>query len=127
MTADLFTEQTWNKLLENGQLRKQDEAFDPEPVVKLFGLPGEATWLLTEIDPESPDIAFGLCDLNLGCAELGTVSLSEITDFFDLGVVWEFKAEAPISRYAAVALKAGRIIEYGLDEPEEQSSGTPTT
>ena len=127
MTADLFTEQTWNKLLENGQLRKQDEAFDPEPVVKLFGLPGEATWLLTEIDPESPDIAFGLCDLNLGCAELGTVSLSEITDFFDLGVVWEFKAEAPISRYAALALKAGRIIEDGLDEPEEQSSGTPTT
>jgi hypothetical protein len=34
--------------------------------------------ILTEIDPEDPDIAFGLCDLGFGYPELGSVSLSEL-------------------------------------------------
>jgi hypothetical protein len=39
-----------------------------------------ATWLLTELDPEDPDIAFGLCDLGMGFRELGNVRLSEMAD-----------------------------------------------
>ena len=38
----------------------------------------DAPGSLTEIDPEDPDIAFGLCDLGMGCPELGSVSLSEL-------------------------------------------------
>ena len=41
------------------------------PVVKLFTPDVNATWLLTELDPEDPDISFGLCDLGVGCPELG--------------------------------------------------------
>ena len=33
-----------------------------------------ATWLLTEIDPDDHDHAFGLCDLGQGFPELGYVS-----------------------------------------------------
>jgi hypothetical protein len=51
---------------------------DVFPVVKLFTPWGGATWLLSELDPEDEDIAFGLCDLGFGCPELGSVSLSEL-------------------------------------------------
>ena len=50
----------------------------PLPVVKLFTPDASATWLLTELDPADPDLAFGLCDLGLGCPELGYVRLSEL-------------------------------------------------
>jgi Protein of unknown function (DUF2958) len=79
----LLTADIRKKLLRNGKLRQQREQEDkPEPdfwpVVKLFTPDAGCTWLLTEIDPEDPDIAFGLCDLGLGCPELGSVSLSEL-------------------------------------------------
>jgi hypothetical protein len=71
------------RLLCNGRARlqrQQDEQPGPDfwPVVKLFTPDAGCTWLLTEIDPEDPDIAFGLCDLGFGCPELGSVSLSEL-------------------------------------------------
>jgi hypothetical protein len=79
----LLTADIRKKLLRNGKLRQQREQEDkPEPdfwpLVKLFTLDAGCTWLLTEIDPEDPDIAFGLCDLGLGHPELGSVSLSEL-------------------------------------------------
>jgi hypothetical protein len=79
----LLTADIRQRLLRNGKLRQQREQEDkPEPdflpVVKLFTPDGGCTWLLTEIDPEDPDIAFGLCDLGFGCPELGSVSLSKL-------------------------------------------------
>ena len=79
----LLTADIRKKLLRNGKHRQQREQEDkPEPdfwpVVKLFTPDGGCTWLLTEIDPDDPDIAFGLCDLGMGCPELDSVSLSEI-------------------------------------------------
>ena len=59
-------------LLENG--RAQRAALDFEPVVKLFTPDGNATWLLTELDPNG-HLAFGFCDLGQGEPELGYVSL----------------------------------------------------
>jgi hypothetical protein len=38
----------------------------------------QCTWLLTELDPNDPDIAFGLCDLGMGFPELGGVSVTEL-------------------------------------------------
>jgi hypothetical protein len=79
----LLTADIRKRLLRNGRVRQhRDEAGDPEPdfvpVVKLFTPDAGCTWLLTEIDPEDPDIAFGLCDLGLGHPELGSVSLPEL-------------------------------------------------
>jgi hypothetical protein len=31
--------------------------------VKLFGTDANCAWLLSELDPDDPDIAFGFCDL----------------------------------------------------------------
>ena len=54
------------QLLANGRESLQNPGFDPVPVVKLFTPDAGATWLLTEIDPDHHDHAFGLCDLGLG-------------------------------------------------------------
>ena len=58
----LLTADIRKKLLRNGKLRQQREQEDkPEPdfwpVVKLFTPDAGCTWLLTEIDPDDPDIA----------------------------------------------------------------------
>lgn len=88
---------------------------DPKPVVKVFTPDAGATWLLTEIDPDNPDIAFGLGDLGLGCPELGYVSLTELGAVRGrLGLPVEldryFRADKPLSAYAAAARAAGRIV-----------------
>ena len=70
----LFTKAQHDRLLANGRNRDRDHA----PVVKLFTPDAACTWLLSEIDPENPDLAFGLCDLGIGCPELGSVSLAEL-------------------------------------------------
>jgi hypothetical protein len=64
--------------LSNGRKTLQNPDFDPAPVVKLFTPDGGATWLLTEIDPDDHDHAFGLCDVGLGAPEMGWVSLAEL-------------------------------------------------
>jgi len=107
-----------DRLLANGRrqdpVRGTEDEIDFHPVVKLFTPDAGCTWLLTEIDPDEPDIAFGLCDLGLGFPELGTVSLTELASVRGrLGLPVEvdrhFKATKPISRYAADASAAGHI------------------
>ncbi|MCA1398403.1 MULTISPECIES: DUF2958 domain-containing protein [unclassified Bradyrhizobium] len=88
---------------------------DHLPVVKLFTPDGGATWLLTECDPDEPDLLFGLCDLGLGCPELGYVSLAEIMEVRGrLGLPVErdlhFVADKPLSAYADEARAKGRIV-----------------
>ncbi len=95
-------------------------AIDFKPVVKLFTPDAGATWLLTEIDPENPDNAFGLCDLGMGFPELGSVSLSQIADLRGgIGLPVErdryFKAEHPLSVYARAARTNSRITETPAD------------
>ena len=51
---------------------------DFEPIVKLFTPDGNATWLLTKLDPNDEYLAFGLCDLGQGEPELGYVSPPEL-------------------------------------------------
>jgi len=78
----LLTQKIYNKLLANGRKRHAvqgtEQEYDPMPVVKLFAPDGSATWLLTEIDPDDPDIAIGLCDLGFGFPEFGPVHLPEL-------------------------------------------------
>ena len=106
------------KLLANGRAalkgRQQGRDIDPNPVVKLTPDAG-CTWLLTEIDPDDTDCAFGLCDLGLGFPELGYVSLGELQSVRGkLGLPIErdrsFDADKTLSAYAEEARSAGRIV-----------------
>ncbi|MER8882420.1 DUF2958 domain-containing protein [Mesorhizobium sp. M0816] len=114
----ILTQDLREKLLANGRqqlpLRGTGGEIDFMPVVKLFTPDAGATWLLTEIDPEDPDIAFGLCDLGLGCPELGSVSLTELASVRGrLGLPVErdrhFRADKPLSAYAEEARRLGRL------------------
>ncbi len=114
----LITKREHQELLANGRksaATPAGERFDPMPVVKLFTPDGPCTWLLSELDPSEPDIAFGLCDLGVGFPELGSVRLSELESIRgSLGLPVErdlfFVAEQPLSAYADAATKSGRIV-----------------
>ena len=111
----LITDEQRAQLLDNGRQSLENENFDPPPVVKLFTPDADATWLLTEIDPDDHDHAFGLCDLGQGFPELGYVSLAELQSVRGrLGLAVErdlhFIATKSISAYAREARLAERIV-----------------
>jgi hypothetical protein len=115
----LITSAQREKLLENSRAQlaaidRQDQVIDFEPVVKLFTPDGNATWLLTELNPDI-DLAFGLCDLGLGQPELGYVSLLELAAVRgSLGLPLErdlyFAPTRTIVAYAELAREHRRIV-----------------
>ena len=72
----LLTKIIKEKMVKNHN--SQDGTKDFKAILKLFDPTGASTWYLSELDPET-NIAFGLCDLGVGCAELGFVSLNELS------------------------------------------------
>jgi hypothetical protein len=115
----LITDSLTQKLLANGRAQRaaidNDQlALDFKPVVKLFTPDAQCTWLLTELDPDG-GLAFGLCDLGLGCPELGYVSLAELSTVRGkLGLPIErdrhFEADKTISAYTDEARSHGHIV-----------------
>lgn len=115
----LLTKDQHAQMLKNGEINAQRQmdgldTIDHRPVVKLFTPDAACTWLLSELDPEDIDIAFGLCDLGFGTPEMGSVRLSEIAAVRGrLGLPVErdlhFTATKPLSVYADEARIAGHI------------------
>jgi len=111
----LITDEQCAQLLANGRQSIENPDSDPRPVVKLFTPDAGATWLLTEIDTDDQNRAFGLCDLGHGFPELGYVSLGELEG---LRGAWglrierdlHFIADKRLSVYAREARLAGRIF-----------------
>lgn len=104
----------YEQLLQNGS--PENRGKDHNPVVKLFYPGTGCTWLLTEIDPEEPRLAFGLCDLGMGFPELGHVDLDEM-DSVKIKGIWSierdlyFQGKYPISVYASAARMNDQITE----------------
>jgi hypothetical protein len=115
-----ITQDRHARMLANGKANAERMAGDGNtqdfwPVVKLFCPWGGATWLLSELDPEDPDIAFGLCDLGFGCPELGSVRLSELAAVHGPGGLRierdrHFKPTKSLTAYAAEATDKGRVL-----------------
>ena len=111
----LLTKEQEHRLLAQGRCNAgRERSEDFKPIVKLFCPWGGATWLLSELDPEDTDIAFGLCDLGMGCPELGTVRLSELDSVRGPGGLrierdrW-FRPAKTLSAYAEEASREQRI------------------
>lgn len=109
---ELFTKAQFEQLIANGRNRDQDHP----PVVKLFTPDAQCTWLVSEIDPDENDLAFGLCDLGMGYPELGYIDLIEIRAARgQLGLRVErdfsFTGKYPMSIYAEAARQAEHIVE----------------
>jgi hypothetical protein len=114
----LITKTQHEQLIANcqAQIARMDAGesdIDFKPVVKLFTPDAQCTWLLTELGND--DIAFGLCDLGMGCPELGYVCMRELRELRGpLGLRIEcdlhFEADKSISAYADEARTHGRIV-----------------
>lgn len=116
--ALLITKAQKARLLKNGLAVRHGEADggDLLPVVKLFTPDAQCTWLLTELDPDNHDMAFGLADLGLGLPELCWIWLPEIRNLRGkLGLPVErdkhWEPAGTIDQYADAARAAGNITE----------------
>ena len=97
--------------LENNGRRQQavkdtENEIDFAPVAKLYTPLADAIWLLTEIDPEDADMAFGLHDPGNGYPELCYFSLTELERRFAQMSVRrdkEFHTDEPLSVYVRKA------------------------
>jgi len=112
---ELFTRAQFALLLQNGEAYNADPDFNPKPIVKLFNPVGSATWLIASVDPNNPDIAFGLCDLGMGCPELGSVSIEELSNVkgpLNLGIERDihWQADKTLGEYADEARQHRRIV-----------------
>lgn len=105
----LFNQEQYKQLIENG--RNPDK--DHKPVAWIHILFNRCQWLISELDPANPSIAFGLCDLGQGFPELGYVDLDELLHAVNLpcniGNDVSFKAKYPMSVYAAAAREMSEI------------------
>ncbi len=111
------TDEQFEQLLNNGANRDQDHA----PVIKIEMSKADfkATYLLSEIYPADPTIAFGLCDLHMGFPELGDVDLMELAEAaskYRLSVtVSPIERQYPMSVYARAARLEGEITTDEAD------------
>lgn len=115
MRRPLITRSQREQMLAYGVASASGADINPLPVVKLFTPDASCTWLLTELDPKDPDIAFGLCDLGMGFPELGSVRLSELISLGgSLGLRIErdlhFAPTMTLSAYADQARRNGEIV-----------------
>ncbi len=117
----LLTSDQERRMRENGAINAARAAQDGntedfQPVVKLFCPWNGATWLLTELDSDDADIAFGLCDLGMGFPELGTVRLSELASIAGPGGLrierdLYFKPSKTLQAYADAAQREQHITD----------------
>lgn len=122
----LLTEAQRQRLLQNGADPDRDHA----PVVRLYMPDIKAQWLFSALDPDDPDLAFGLGNLGMEDSELGWSSIREF-DFvkaaFGVDVIndADFEPHYPISVYARAARIAGaitldaRLLALCVDEPDK--------
>lgn len=113
IAKSLFTEAQYELLIKNGSDTSVDK--DYPPVAKLFMVNTTCVWLISELDPDAPNIAFGLCDLGMGFPEIGYVDLREIDQaqnaFRFLVRDTAFEGKYPLSVYAHAARYVAEITE----------------
>lgn len=107
----LFTKEITEKLAANG---KKEEYGNHVPVAKIFDAMGPSIWLITESDPEAPDILVCLADLGFQCPEIGSVYRSELeTTKGSMGLPLErdryFETTVPLMDWQKVSSKIGYI------------------
>lgn len=120
----LLTTEDRRQLVENGKLNRNTSSRirdnDFAPVVQLYSETSAATWLLSEIDPSNPDIAWGLIDVGDGKPEFGSVRISWLeTPRGPLAIGVKrldgWHAKGKMSAYVAAAIGAGRIVDLCQD------------
>ena len=79
--------------------------------VKLFDAWGASFWVLWEYDADDK-IGYGLCDLGMGSAEIGSVSVAELDDQFPGSL------RIPIERDMAITTRYAGYKSRNIDVPD---------
>lgn len=116
MTTDLIRPAERHQLLQNDlaqrPVRGTRQEIDHVPAC-LLALPfSDCFWLLTEIDNDDENVAFGLCDLGLGFPELGSVWLPELRGL-NMG---------PLSVQQVAAFSTTRTLSWWTREARSRQS-----
>jgi len=113
----LFTQADIAAMKDNGVRSMAGDTIDPVPPAMLWMPDGRQRWLLTEIYPYDDDMAYGLCDLGIGCPELGEVRLSELETMTGVARMkverkpnYAPSPDLPLSRLTDMAFEAGKIV-----------------
>lgn len=112
----LITDEQRVQLLANGRARAEGRNLDPLPIVRLFTPDAHAAWLLSELDPDDGDRAFGLCDVGIAMPELGHVRLSDLASIrgpLNRPIERDlyFTARRPLSEYVRLAQENGSVTD----------------
>lgn len=109
-----FNDAELAELFENSVPGKQED--DHRPVSKLF-LPDEpVSWLLNKINPNNPNIVFGMTDFGDGEPPLlGWINLEQLSDFegrygFEVTKDKGFTADQPLSFYFKQAQQKAEML-----------------
>lgn len=89
------------------------------PVIRLFTPDADAVWLITEQDPDQPEIFYGISDLGVGRPDTAPIPLGDLHRMrgrHGLPVERDhfWTPAAPLSAYVKAAIEAGRIVEPRL-------------
>lgn len=121
----LMPEEAYLRMLRNAREIEENPAADHVPVVKLH-IPvipegHRPVWLLTEINPDDDDIAFGLCDLGMGFPELGYVSITELVSVRNRAGLPMVEREEPFdpSHPISVYVEAARMCQQITEDPDK--------
>ncbi|CAN5500789.1 DUF2958 domain-containing protein [soil metagenome] len=111
MSAPLIPNAIMAQLIANGAA---EDKSDPIPPLKLFNPVGPGRWLITQIGADA-DALYGLCDLDQGFPELGSVSLDEIEAValpygFRIERDVHFVGRVPLSMWTRMARRLGSIF-----------------
>ena len=106
------------RLIANGRaqepVRGSSREIDHQPIVRLYLPFSNCCWLLTEVEPDDHDIAFGLCDLGMGFPELGSVWLPELAELRVQGLRVlqdvDWRPNRTLNEYAKVARAHQQIV-----------------
>lgn len=111
-TMGVLTEEQIDRLIENSHA--PELKLDKVPVVHLVAYNLNYRWILTELDEDDEDVAYGLIDMNDNNPHVGYVRISDITElvkqkayiFNDYG----FSTRHCLGTFSVMAEEAKRIV-----------------
>lgn len=109
--ADLIPKPLFHKLMENHWAMFYLADFERNPVVKLFSENANCTWLLSYINHEIHNIAYGLVDTGNGSPEMKELRIKNLESIGDVKIDESFTPRYIMDVYEEAAKMCGKITE----------------
>lgn len=105
----------FHKLMENHWAAFYLEEYEHMPVIKLFSENVNCTWILSDINHENQNMAYGLVDSGDGFPRMEDVEISYLENIEDVKMDESFNPLYTIYTYEEAAKMCGKITEDDSD------------